>query len=610
VFRENLKMDKLKLSDDVMPNSKYKRDRRNAMLETVSSKERQSTEKLKEKTDKTKKFLFKQLRACDLLSPLVDGQLKAMIGEMRVREFSKSVDIIKEGDDGDEIFVLEEGKIEVYYTEDDGSECKLRDMEAPVTFGEIALLFNTPRTATIKATSACLAWTIDRYVFSSIVSTMNKNLYVERSAFLREIKFLSNLSDYDIAKIANIATDGEYKKDEFVVKEGESGETFFILTSGTCNVYQKNSKRESVLINQMRSGDHFGEKAIKNESNTRTASVQVVSKSAVCLIIQKKDVNRLIGNIEEVYPDRPVDNEVRQNGKLRQSIELKDLHQICILGEGGFGKVALVNKGTQFYAQKQILKKKTNMFEMDLEKDIMTSGNCEFIVRLHGTLTDLDYYYFLMEPCLGGDLMGLLTSKKGFSETMSKFYAAGLIESLRFLHKNDIVYRDIKPENILIDAKGYPKLSDFGLARRTPPGEKRYTFCGTPEYMAPEVLLKQGHDYSVDLWALGIFIYEMTQGESPFRDPKETIKGINRVKFTKVISTNCQKIITEFCATKPTQRLGYSKSGYKEIRHHPWFLKFDWKTFRAQELKAPWTPNLGHEMDTKYFKKSRYRSET
>ena len=144
---------------------------------------------------------------------------------------------------------------------------------------------------------------------------------------------------------------------------------------------------------------------------------------------------------------------------------------------------------------------------MSLEKNIMTSEMCKFIVRLHATLADKKFYYFLMgkiylvwssliyipEPCLGGDLMTLLQSKKYLSESWTRFYAAGLIEAIRFLHKNNIVYRDIKPENLLLDRRGFTQLSDFGLARRTPPNEKRWTFCGTPEYMAPELFLKQGY---------------------------------------------------------------------------------------------------------------------
>ena len=164
----------------------------------------------------------------------------------------------------------------------------------------------------------------------------------------------------------------------------------------------------------MNVGDHFGEKALKKSKSKRTASVQVVSDNAQCLIITKADVERLIGDIEDVYPDRPVDMKISGSGQIRNSIELKaslqvqlfaneleswrftkDLHEIRIIGEGGFGKVILVNRGAEFYAQKQVLKKRTNALEVELEKEIMTSES-RFIVKLHGMISDFEYHYFLM----------------------------------------------------------------------------------------------------------------------------------------------------------------------------------------------------------------------
>ena len=147
-------------------------------------------------------------------------------------------------------------------------------------------------------------------------------------------------------------------------------------------------------------GDHFGEKALKATVSKRTASVQVVSDVAQCLIITKADVHRLIGDIEDVYPDRPVDQKLTSSGsKMRNSIKLDDLHEIRTIGEGGFGKVMLINRGAEFYAQKQVLKKRTNALEIELEKEIMTSEN-QFIVRLHGMISDYEYHYFLMGKSL------------------------------------------------------------------------------------------------------------------------------------------------------------------------------------------------------------------
>ena len=151
-----------------------RRDRRNAMVETSNGKERRTNEDKKKKSSKTLSFLLKELRNCDLLSPLTTDQIAAMAKEMSIREFDSNKYIIREESDGDELFVLEMGKVQVSYQDEDGKDTVLRSVSAPVTFGEIALLFNTPRTASIQALEHCVAWTINRYEFSAIISSLNK----------------------------------------------------------------------------------------------------------------------------------------------------------------------------------------------------------------------------------------------------------------------------------------------------------------------------------------------------------------------------------------------------------------------------------------------------
>lgn len=145
------------------------------------------------------------------------------------------------------------------------------------------------------------------------------------------------------------------------------------------------------------------------------------------------------------------------------------------------------------------------------------------------------------------------------------------IEAIQFLHLRKIVYRDIKPENLLIDRHGYAKLADFGLARITQPGSKRWTCCGTPEYMAPEVLLKYGHDFSVDYWALGVLIYELTMGEPPFKSPKFIMKGIDVATFPNRITRPGKDIVKALVQVNPSKRLGNFKGGIDEIKNHRWF---------------------------------------
>ena len=232
------------------------------------------------------------------------------------------------------------------------------------------------------------------------------------------------------------------------------------------------------------------------------------------------------------------------------------------------------------------------------------------------------------EPCLGGELWTHLKKHKKFNEERAMFYTACTIEAIYFLHRRKIVYRDIKPENLLLDRHGYAKLADFGqrvlkyaplegapngalqegkiktrsrLARITQAGSRRWTCCGTPEYMAPEVLLKYGHDFSVDYWAIGVLIYELTQGEPPFKSPKYIMKGIDVATFPHKIPKSCKEIIKALVQVNPSKRLGNFKAGMEDIKNHRWFQAFDWNGLINRTITAPWEPTLRSDWDTKYF---------
>ena len=139
----------------------------------------------------------------------------------------------------------------------------------------------------------------------------------------------------------------------------------------------------------------------------------------------------------------------------------------------------------------------------------MLSCSSPFIVKLYQTFCDPAYLYMLMEPCLGGELWTVLRKNKRFNDSTARFYVGCVILALDYLHEKGVIYRDLKPENILLDSSGYIKLTDFGFAKQLAAGEKAWTFCGTPEYVAPEIITNKSHDYRVDIWSLGILVYEI-----------------------------------------------------------------------------------------------------
>ena len=191
-----------------------------------------------------------------------------------------------------------------------------------------------------------------------------------------------------------------------------------------------------------------------------------------------------------------------------------------------------------------------------------------------------------------------------FSEQHAQFYAACVVLALECLHSHDVVYRDLKPENVLIDAAGYAKLTDFGLSKEQLCGSQlTNTACGTPEYLAPEVLLRQGHGRAVDWWSLGCLVYEMLVGLPPFyTDMKgEMFRRILQEDpyVPQEVSPLAQHFIRSLLLKDPVRRLG--AQGAAEVKNHPWFAQLDWDQLFAKQVSPPFIPNLTDLADTQYF---------
>uniref|UniRef100_A0A182SW29 cGMP-dependent protein kinase n=2 Tax=Neocellia TaxID=44535 RepID=A0A182SW29_9DIPT len=296
-------------------------------------------------------------------------------------------------------------------------------------------------------------------------------------------------------------------------------------------------------------------------------------------------------------------------------VNLTDLEVVGTLGVGGFGRVELVklerNGDTQVYALKCMKKRHivdTRQQEhMYSERKIMLACQSPFICRLYRTYKDTKFVYMLLEACMGGEVWTILRDRVTFEDSTAKFIVACVLQAFDFLHARGIVYRDLKPENLLLDARGYAKLVDFGFSKFIGYSSKTWTFCGTPEYVAPEIILNKGHDRSVDYWALGILIHELLTGIPPFTaaDPMKTyniiLKGIDMVNFPKHMSRAAVSLIKRLCRDVPSERLGYQRGGVQDIKKHKWFQGFDWDGLIALTLKSPLQPNLQGPLDMSNF---------
>lgn len=290
-----------------------------------------------------------------------------------------------------------------------------------------------------------------------------------------------------------------------------------------------------------------------------------------------------------------------QSKPLSKEITINDFELLRVIGQGSFGKVFLAKlKDTgKIYAMKVLYKK--NIIEMDqlehtkTEKLILQHINHPFIVSLEFAFQTPDKLYFVMEFMKGGDLFTYISKVKKVSESDAKFYAASAAVALGHLHKSNFIYRDLKPENILLDERGYAKLADFGLAKLLKNDEQAHTMCGTPEYVAPEVLLGKGHSRPADWWALGILIYEMVLGKTPFKGKnvqslyREIIKKDLDFGDKGTISFSCKDIITKLLKKSPLNRLG-SKGGLDEVLSHPWFAEINIPEMLKHKIMPPYKP--------------------
>merc|ERR1719168_385843 len=228
-----------------------------------------------------------------------------------------------------------------------------------------------------------------------------------------------------------------------------------------------------------------------------------------------------------------------------------------------------------------------------------------FIVNMMGYAKDDHFVYIIMECITGGELFTHLRRARKFSDEQSKFYAAQVGAAFAHIHSKNIIHRDLKPENILMCPNGYSKLTDFGFAKIMEPGTRTYTLCGTPEYIAPEVLLNKGHGKPVDWWTLGILVYEMIVGYPPFvdEDPMGIYQKIlsGKIVFPKMFDKNAKGLVKKLLTADLGKRYGNLKNGVNDIKQHKWFKDVDWNALLEKRLPAPFKPPVKSETDTSMF---------
>ena len=494
------------------------------------------------------------LRNVPLLQSLSNERNTKIASALKEVNFPDGHRIITQGDTGAEFYIIQAGRVQC--TQLKGStkswateEVDLLQLSQGDYFGEMALMLDEPRHANVIARGPVQALVLEREDFEELLGSLQNVLSAQmRTRILRSVPLLAKVSEPDLDKIARAMRVQQFDSGDFIISEGEEGSRFYIINEGHAEARVKGN-----AVGTLSHLDFFGERALlKHEKRT----ADIVATSAVeTLVLEQDAFQALRGDVKKLMERAIVQREAATKAKLGSegaaqeapddsarswvSIPYDDLKIMRTLGQGTFGRVKLVQSNTSklVYAlkcmQKQQIKQAHQERNIMNEKCILIECKHPLILELYQTYMNKNEIFMLMEMVQGGELWTYIYEKTnlirrgstgGFSEGASMFYAGCVVSALHYIHNKGVAYRDLKPENLLLDSSGYCKVIDFGFAKQVPftkNGQvcvKTYTICGTPDYLSPELIQSTGHDKSVDYWAFGCLVYVCTP-PLPLRHP-------------------------------------------------------------------------------------------
>ncbi len=587
------------------------------------------------------------LKKIEFLKDENDDELLRQLTSMMTRvEFyeSEQLDYPEEA-----IFIIQSGKIRVLDTELQAGDC----------FGEQLLLGSVlPSTTmtTMTALESGVLFKIEQERMDAIFGSLSLQslMDINRLITLNPLNRV-NYNTQSKRKLAGRMTEFTLMKDDptFHVSIHEEP-TFYIIRKGTVTVRYNDNRKDDVKTVGNIVGHNLWQESVTGSKVTFrlstgfSATIQTDSEVVIGVLplaehdnhglqspdtIRKGSVRNHLNKVSMMYS--PVsDGALELRSKIRRVVEsdmdLADFDRIKLLGEGMFGEVWLVAADIfkTGHVKQQFALKSQRKVDDTRGKDALSSILREVkamkdldhpqLVDLVHTFEDEDNVYMLMGLIPGGELWDRMYDElpsgewsSGLSEANAKFYLFTIAETLSFIHSKKYVFRDLKPENVMLDSLGYPVLVDFGFAKYVE--DKTFTFCGTPNYCAPEIILNSGHNRSVDHWALGVTLYEMITGENPF-----FFEGMDIVALYDTIcrephyrlnvedgrSENLIDLVDRLLDKDPTQRLGMLSGGMRDILDHAWFDEIDRARMRAKRWPAPWKPDGSEDKATQEMMES------
>lgn len=512
-------------------------------------------------------------------------------------------------------------------------------------FGEEAIVDGgtMPRKHTATVMESTTLFTMSRQSLDRTIGSLKDAIQLSRDRkLLKSISLFrdSDFEEFEYELLAALIETAHYHAGQFVYEEGKKIEepALFFVRDGIFEGDEVDNERV------YRKGDYFGEDSLTPDKNQKFAgakggtkyyfeSVETLSDTAVCGKLTLANIDSVVMDLHRLgckrrgsYRGGPSTSSLKgteSNDGEERPESLDDLEFLKLFGAGTFGRVWIVSKiggGNLAYAlkiqSKRELIDKRMAVSAKRERNVMSKLDHPFICRLVNTFQDDACIYMLQSLVQGGELLNLIQGGRqygGMPEIATKFYGAVILEGLTYMHRRHIVYRDLKPENVLLDASGYPVIIDFGFTKVVT--HKTYTFCGTPLYLAPEIILQRGHDRGVDYWSLGCLIHEMLFGNTPFYtnglDQKGLLKNIVKGKWSipddAKVSDHAVDLITGMLQRRVAERLGCRAGGYRDIKAHPWMKEVNFNKLVKKQIRAPWVPCIEGAFDISNFEE--YESE-
>ncbi|KAG7398629.1 WD repeat-containing protein 63 [Phytophthora boehmeriae] len=604
--------------------------------------------------------------------------------------------VIRQGDPGDKFYIVESGDYQVSVRGADGGPENIvhtytqppvapgamgTDFQ-PASFGELALMHNSPRSSSVKALSAGVLWAIDCRAFRRVFIKAPTPVLVQT---LKKVDVLKTLNKAQLERLANNLTEVVYHDGDYIINQGDVGDTFYVIQEGAviCTIWEDDpaagpgKKRTSREVLRLKKNQYFGERALLNDA-PRAANVISVGRTKL-LQVGRREFEEVLGSLQDMIEADRQQREARHNfetavknlifsptaaGGRRNSLAMgplrpQDMRFRYVLQPTDFGFLAIfqgVSDTRRFFT--------VNVFSLQQVAADRRGDEAARYVTTHKTIRldtplvpemvaswrDDCALYLSFDTVMVTDLGAILADEphgRFEKEETARMFAAQALLMLEYIHQAGYAYRNLSSENVMVDTRGYLQLHDFRHMKRLPDETRTYTICGTPEYMAPEMVSARGHTSSADIWSLGILIYEMLCGRTPFalsssaanedsKDSEErptggsssklsSSEGTSRLTnekdvimavYSKIsrhnkgaltftrsdVSPDAMDLVQQLLDPFPDDRLGGQGivdigKGGSVIRAHPWFDGIDWVVLASKTVDREYAGPLAKLLD-------------